>query len=319
MHRLLLAMAAAALLAACGGDGGKPRVSDPATREETLRETVEDAFTAFKEGEVADFYAHFSDDFHDRCSQENFIGVMAIARIFIAALGEDEGSLTIGDIRFEGDDHAFVAATFKTADRDAGIVSSNGSAEEDDFLYRWVLEDGSWKTDVDDPNPCDLSSDFDGDENDDSAPPNGPGTSREEAVPPGKTVQASDLEVTLLDADLDATEAALAQNEFNEPPVAGSRYVVMRVRVRHAGAAPDTVQVSTSDFKLTGSRNVLYDGFGDTSCGFIDGEIGGEMFLGGELEGIVCFQIPQDETHLILVAQPFVSFEDADRRFLALE
>jgi hypothetical protein len=43
------------------------------------------------------------------------------------------------------------------------------------------------------------------------------------------------------------------------------------------------------------------------------------MFPGGELEGFACFQVPEDDTGLILIVQPFASFDDEDRRFIALE
>ena len=70
----------------------------------------------------------------------------------------------------------------------------------------------------------------------------------------------------------------------------------------------------------SGSRNVLYDTFDEaSSCGFLDDEISGEMFPGGELEGWVCFQAPADEADLILVVEPFFSFDDGDRRYIALE
>ena len=96
--------------------------------------------------------------------------------------------------------------------------------------------------------------------------------------------------------------------------------MLITVRVRHAGEGAETLQVSSGDFKITGSRNVLYDNFSDEhSCGFIDDDLSGELFAGGEIEGSVCFQLAEDESDLILVVDPFFSFEDSDRRFIALE
>ena len=322
MYRLALAsLAAAALLfGACSGDGDKPNADDPESREAALREAVEAAFAAFRDGDVDEFYSYFSSDFQDRCDEEDFRGLMAIARIFIGSIGEDEGDFEVVDVTFEDDDSAVVETMFESGDDESSFIGS-GASDEDDFLYTWTLEDGEWKTDTAQDDPCDLSFDSgNGDGDDDDTPEaTGPGTSREEAVPLGETVLVGDLEVTAMRVNLDATEVLLADNEFNEPPIAGNRYVLINLRARHGGSGSDTIEISTGDFKLTGSRNVLYDGYGDASCGFIDGEIRGEMFPGGEVEGTACFQVPADETDLILVVEPFFSFEDGDRRYIALE
>jgi hypothetical protein len=138
----------------------------------------------------------------------------------------------------------------------------------------------------------------------------------------GTSVQTGDAEFTVVGADLDAESEILAQSDLADPPAAGNRYVLVTVEVSHVGSADgdESLDVSSADFKLTGSGNVIYDGFDeDTSCGFIDGEISGEIFPGGEVEGYVCFQVPESETDLILIAQPFFSFEDEDRRYLRLE
>jgi hypothetical protein len=144
--------------------------------------------------------------------------------------------------------------------------------------------------------------------------------SRAEAVDLGETVETSDLAVTVVDVNLDAAAQVIGDDEFASTPEAGNRFVLATVRVEHVGAGEESIDVSSSDFKVTGSGNVVYDGFADdSSCGFIDGEVDGELFAGGETEGFVCFQVPSDETDLILIVQPFFSFEDEDRRYLRLE
>jgi uncharacterized protein DUF4352 len=317
MSRILVVVALALLLtSACRGDDEND-AADPGTREQAVREAAEGAFAAFRDAKTDEFYSYFSDDFHDRCDIDDFRRVMAIAQVFITEL--EQGEFTIEEVTFEGDDRATVEATFESPEEDASVsVGDSGG-----FLDFWVLEDGEWKTDTEDENPCDVSSSFggddDGEETSETPAATGPGTSREEAVPSGDTVRTLDLEATVIEMNLDATEEVLAQYEFAEQPAPGNRYVLITVRVRHAGGGPETLTVSSSDFKITGSGNILYDNFNDHSCGFIDGELRGELFAGGELEGHVCFQVPQSETALILVADPFFSFEDSDRRYLALE
>lgn len=306
---------AAAVGTACsgGGDNGSGAGVD---RERDLRETVETVFKAFQDGDIVAFYGYFTDDFQNRCSEKDFREIMVLARVFITGL--DNVDLEVGSISFEDDDHA-TANIFITGDGGEAFAPTE---DDDGFFDTWVREDGDWKTDIDDPKPCDLSFDTGGgnsDSDDETPVATGPGTSRDEAVAIGDTVASGDYEATVLGVDLDAADDVLALNEFNDPPRSGQRFVLATVRVRHAGTGSETISVSSSDFKLTGSANVLYDSFGDASCGFIEGEIAGEMFPGGEIEGTVCFQVPQDETSLILVAQPFFSFDDGDRRFLALE
>jgi hypothetical protein len=309
-----LVLALVAVFVACSGDGDDGGSGSAEDRERELRGTVSAAFEAFRQGEADEFYSYFSEDFRDRCAKDDFRAVMAIAKIFLSELDED--ALQIGDITFESDDEAVVEATFEVTDGDLTIDAS----EDDDFLRRWVREEGGWKTDSSEDAPCDLEGSAEGDGDEDETPAaTGPGTSREDAVAIGDSVRSGDLEITALDANLDAEDAVLALSEFNDPPRPGYRFVLIDVRVRHAGDGAETISVSSGDFRLTGSENVLYDGFGDSSCGFFDGQVQGEMFAGGALEGTVCFQVPEDETDLILVAQPFASFDDEDRRFIALE
>jgi hypothetical protein len=313
LRRLLVALGAIAALLALFAACDSSDSDAPADREQELRDAIDAAFTAFQDGDVEEFYAFFSEEFHERCDEDDFRDIMAVVRVFISSL--DDVELRVEDIEFEGDDHA-TANIFIDGDGGDGFSASD---DDDGFLDTWTREDGEWKTDIDDPEPCDLSVDTGEDDDEDTPVVSGPGTSREEAVEIGETVMAGDLEVTVTGANLDAEEEVLAISEFSDPPRAGQRYVLARVRVRHAGEGPETISVSSSDFKITGSANILYDGFGDSSCGFFDGQIDGEMFPGGEIEGTVCFQIPVGEGGLILVAQPFVSFDDEDRRFIALE
>ena len=314
MRRVLAtAVVITAVFAACSSGSDDSAPADP---EQELRETIDAAFVAFQDGRVDEFYDYFSEEFHDRCEERDFRRVMALASVFIS--GVEDVRLEVEDIEFQDDDHA-TANIFVEGEGDETFTASD---DDDGFLDTWVREDGGWKTDIDDPEPCDLS--FDGDEtgsdDDDETPvATGPGTSREEAVAIGETVRSGDLEVTVTEVNLDAEDEVRAANEFAEPARPGRRFVLVQLRVRHAGEGSDTISVSSSDFKLTGSGNVVYDAFGDASCGFFDGDIQGEMFPGGELEGSVCFQVPDAETGLILIVQPFASFDDEDRRFIALE
>jgi hypothetical protein len=195
-----------------------------------------------------------------------------------------------------------------------------GEDEEGSFADFWVLEDGEWKADTTEENPCEFGGAALGatPTNPDDDEPSGPGASRADAIPLGESVTSGDLRVTVTGVNADAASEIMAQDDFVDPPAAGNRYVLIDLHVEHAGSGEETLSVSGGDFELTGSRNLVYDNF-DNGCGFYSGEVDGEMFPGGALDGSVCFEVPADETGLILILAPFFSLDDEDKRFLALE
>jgi hypothetical protein len=325
---LLIPLAALVLATACSDgdkapDGDRTRVpaateragagGDLPSREEDLRRTVAAAFDAFAGGEIDAFYGHFSEGFQERCPKDDFRKIMALA---VAFMGDalDEASIEVTDVRYEGE-RAFVEATVEAPGLEEGLLEGEG---EDEFLDFWVLEDGEWKSDTDDEKPCGLDTALGGGD-EDRTPVTGPGSSRSQPLPKGDEGRIGDLAARVVSVDLDATEAVVSRSDFADPPRAGYRFVLVRVAARHAGSGEETIDVGTSNFKITGSRNVLYDTFdNDSSCGFVEGEISGELFAGGVAEGDVCFQVREDETDLLLVIEPFFSF-DEERLFLALE
>ncbi|MBI5290178.1 MAG: DUF4352 domain-containing protein [Chloroflexi bacterium] len=308
-----------------GGDSGDntpaaTRTKAPSTNtgdleehEDELRDTVPAAYKAiFGEGAL-DAYKYASDDFKDKCSLDDFIGIMAFVKIFLGDLDAEDIEVEIGEIRYE-DGRAFVevTGTIKGEELAAGDNS-------DDFSDYWVYEDGSWKWGTDEDDPCDTSFGTGG--GDDKTPATGPGSSRSEPAALGEPVDSGDLRITVLSADLDAADKIADLSDFPSTPIPGRRTVLARVKVEHIGTNPDeTIQVYESDYKITGSKNVVYSSFDDgTSCGFVKDTLQGEMFPGGELEGYVCFQVPEDETDLLLISQPSFTFGDTARRFYALE
>lgn len=159
------------------------------------------------------------------------------------------------------------------------------------------------------------------DEPSDGPEDTGPGTSRSNPATLGTSVQTpNDLEVSIAIVDLDAWPLVQAENQFNEPPLEGSRMVLVTVSVTYSGTGDETVSVSSNEFSLTGSRSVVYRSFDDgVYCGSIPEQLDGELFSGGTIEGNVCFQYPEDETDLILIVEPTFSFDSSERRYLSLD
>lgn len=328
MRRLALVASFMVILAACGGSSGDKSSADErgvatgrdalASREEDLRAAFEETIGSFLDGDTDAFYARFSSDFQERCELKDFRALLALATVFIGDLSDKEANIEITNVRFD-DDRAYVTATV-----DVEGVDIDEGGDEGNLSDFWVLEDGEWKADTDDEAPCDLGDGIFGGStvtpDDDDDEPAGPGESRRQAVALGDTVTTGDMSITVVGVNLDAAGELTAEDDFVDPPAEGNRYVLVTVRVEHVGEGEETISVSASDYELTGSNNVVYDTFDeDSRCGFFSGEISGEMFPGGVVEGDVCFQVPAGETGLILIASPFVSFDDDDKRYLKLD
>lgn len=286
--------------------------ADLSEHEDELRETAPAAVKAIFASGGVEAYSYASADFKDKCPLDDFLGIIALAKVFLGEIDADDMDVTVTDIRYDAD-RAYVTlkATIEGED------FSGDEGDDGEFGDYWVYEDGDWKWGTDDDEPC--SADFDSGSDDDATPASGPGSSRGEPAPRGDSAETEDLRVTVIDADLNAAGRLDEISDFPETPEAGQRVVLLTVRAEHAGANGDeTIDVSESNFKLTGSGNVLYDTF-EHGCGFIEGDIDAEMFPGGTAEGLVCFTVPANETDLLLVVEPTFSFDAGTRRYLALE
>ncbi len=315
MPRIMLAAITliALTFAACSSGGGES--DDPAEREDDLREAAPAVFKAIFSGDAPGAYAYFSSDFQDQCSLKDFTEVIAIASVFFGDVDQEDVEVTVTDVRFEGE-KAYVTMEGSIDGEDLDLQSEEETAEY------WILEDGEWKFTTTDDTGCDGEVNLgDDDADDDETPVTGPGSSRSEPQAVGKSVEVSDLRITLLEVDTNAAAQLEELTEFDQTPVPGRRVVLARIKVEHIGDADtdETIQVFESDFELTGSSNVIYDGFEEgSSCGFLEDTLGGEMFPGGTIEGYFCIQVPEDETDLLLIAAPGFGFDDG-RRFFTLE
>ena len=144
------------------------------------------------------------------------------------------------------------------------------------------------------------------------------GSARTSPVPPGVSViTAGGLSITVLSVDYDAWPLVQAENSFNDPPATGRRYVIVRVRVQNVGgSAAAESDAAEHDFSFVSSA-VLYTTFG-SSCGVIPDELDAKLFLGSSVEGNVCVQLPVDGSGILMLYEPFFSFDTANRRWLGL-
>jgi len=120
-------------------------------------------------------------------------------------------------------------------------------------------------------------------------------------------------ELTVLGPGADITSAVLDENQFNDPPEAGSVFYGVPVRL---------VLASANKEPLAPWFNIAFDMFGpaamqiydqvNASCGVVPNEFNTdtEVFVGGAIEGVLCFALPQAE----IDSGPMVSVEAAKER-----
>lgn len=92
----------------------------------------------------------------------------------------------------------------------------------------------------------------------------------------------------------DATAAVMAENMFNDPPVAGRQFAIARVEATNSGTGPHSFGGSYR-LRAVGASNVSLSTFGDR-CGVIPDDISSaQVFPGGSIAGNVCWSVPSTD------------------------
>ena len=144
-----------------------------------------------------------------------------------------------------------------------------------------------------------------------SSPPPKPappalGSTRSNPLPLGAPVDISlsfsgeRWRLRIISAQLDATAAVLAANQFNDPPAAGNQFFIASVGVDYlSGTQARNPGISiANDLKAVGPSNVVYSTFGSASyCGVVPDNIDdkGDLLPGGSSVGNVCWSVPSSE------------------------
>lgn len=118
-------------------------------------------------------------------------------------------------------------------------------------------------------------------------------------TPVGTTTSVGpDWQITVTGAARDITNEVLAENDFNEPPPGGYRYVGVEMTFTYngaGGASPAQVSIGS-----VGADNVQHDGY----CGLVPGEIElfTDLFAGGSASGTKCLVVRDDGSATALFA-----------------
>ena len=130
------------------------------------------------------------------------------------------------------------------------------------------------------------------------------GVSRENPILLGvSAIMYDGMEMTVLSFDRDAWPKIREINQFNTPQAPNKRMLMIRIRIKNISAKKEPMRWGIfSEIGLIGSYNrVWYPSESESNCGSIPdyfGEV--QLYRNGEKEGNVCFQIPKDETNLLL-------------------
>ena len=96
----------------------------------------------------------------------------------------------------------------------------------------------------------------------------------------------------------DITDAVMAENQFNEPPPDGFRFVGVNAVYAYGGEGTGNAFAVTA--RAVGNANLGLS----TECGVTPGEfdISADIFAGGSVTGTLCFVVPADSTGLVVYA-----------------
>jgi hypothetical protein len=144
------------------------------------------------------------------------------------------------------------------------------------------------------------------------------GVDRGSPIPLGEMGITRDWEITIVEyvRGDGAWQMAQEANSFNDPPNEGLEYVAVRVLVRYIGTVDEAKNINEFDFDVTGSGYRRHH-----APPVVDPEPSLDVwvFPGGAYEGWMIMEALTDETDLMLVFEPMLSFSDEDVRFFALD
>lgn len=144
----------------------------------------------------------------------------------------------------------------------------------------------------------DGADDADGpsDSSDDDVPadsPAGEEGSRANPYPIGTELSSSEWTVVINGVDLDATEAVLAENEFNDPPEDGNLYILVNLTVSYTGDDPEGSIPWTTIAYVTAGGNTIntFDSFAVAPDSFDEM---GTLYEGASTTGNKVLEVPAD-------------------------
>lgn len=110
---------------------------------------------------------------------------------------------------------------------------------------------------------------------------------------PGAEISSSDWAVTVNSVDLDATDAVLAENEFNEAPEEGHTYILVDITVQYTGDDPEGSMPMTSVAYVSPEGNT-FDGTDMSAMAPNSFDSMSTLYEGASTTGNIALQVPAD-------------------------
>lgn len=146
----------------------------------------------------------------------------AIAAVIVSIVGTIVAALAFVFVVGSAFDEAFNEETTVSSNGDASNAVSNGSAEGDE------------------QKPLDAG-----------------GATRENPLPLGTTISSNEWDVTVNSVDLNATDAIMAENPFNDAPEEGQTYVMANITAKYKGDDPQGATPFTNIAFVTPQGNEI--------------------------------------------------------------
>lgn len=129
----------------------------------------------------------------------------------------------------------------------------------------------------------------------------------DDPIPAGAWAAVGTLSAVVLANNPEATEAVLAENEFNEEPAPGNRFAMWRVALTNEGDEPTQLFTEVS-FSVVGPSAVAYDS--SAYCGVVPDQLDEfrDVFPGGTISGNLCWEVAEDDANaLVLLVDEFLA------------
>ena len=123
---------------------------------------------------------------------------------------------------------------------------------------------------------------------------------------------SSPWELKVVSVDWDAWPEIQAENQFNDPPDPGHRFVLVTIEVRNNGS--EVSRFSASLLNSVGDSNVENNAY---ECGVIPNEFSSitRIFPSGVLQGNICTEVSISDTSSLLLFGDYYDFDLTDRSY----
>ncbi|GAA4475384.1 hypothetical protein GCM10023190_10790 [Enteractinococcus fodinae] len=161
--------------------------------------------------------------------------------------------------------------------------------------------DEAFSEDVEIQSPADGATEADTESDEDASTdseehdaPSGEEGTRDNPLALGTTVESGDWEVTVNGVDLDATDAIMSENSFNEQPADGNVYVMADVTTTYIGSDPEgeTPYISIEYVSSGGNSFASHDAMVVTPNDFDSFET---LYEGASTSGNIAMEVPQED------------------------